>query len=477
MTRIDTSEMIRKNQQDYIDTYTSMNWLTPQKADAATRYREELIRDIFDTHPRGPGWQFSETKLFTHSISPGCNLCGNGEWSCLFINGICNANCFYCPSSQKKPGQPMTSTIEFSNAQDYAEYVRQFQIKGVSFSGGEPLMTFDKVLLFLKTLRSKVSHPLYIWMYTNGLLLTEDKLSALRDNGLDEIRIDISANHYHLDALKKAVGVIPCVTVEIPAIPEDMAITKQVIKELHASGANHLNLHQLRCTPFNVHKFINRSYTFLHGPGITILETEAAALELIKFSLDQNISLPINYCSFTYRHQFQKAGAQKRNARLIKAPHEDVTATGHIRTMSLYGEKEQIGSLHRHLLSKGLDTSLWKQSSACDQLFFNEQLWPFLDLTGLRLKISYSGTSLKSAVSFRHSYKELALSRKKKVVIERQVLQPGIRLEEEQIHQFGRLFIPECPGKLPETQGTLPGHVLSEIQAFESFIPGLTPYY
>ena len=49
-------------------------------------------------------------------------------------------------------------------------------------------MTFDRVMLFLKTLRSKVPHPSYLWMYTNGLLVTEDKLKALRDNGLDEIR-------------------------------------------------------------------------------------------------------------------------------------------------------------------------------------------------------------------------------------------------------------------------------------------------
>ena len=171
MTILDIPGLIRRTRLDYSDSYESMNWLTPETAETASRLRESLINDIFDTHPSGPGWQFSGTKLFTHGISPGCTLCGKGDWSCLFINGVCNAKCFYCPSAQKEKGQPITNTLEFSNPRDYADYVRIFNIKGVSFSGGEPFMTFDRVMLFLKTLRSKVSHPLYIWIYTNGLLI------------------------------------------------------------------------------------------------------------------------------------------------------------------------------------------------------------------------------------------------------------------------------------------------------------------
>lgn len=475
MTTINIPELIRLTRQEYSDSYESMNWLTPETTETAARLRESLINGIF-AHPAGPGWRFSETKLFTHAISPGCELCGQGDWSCLFINGICNARCFYCPSSQDEKGPPMTSTLEFNDPRDYADYVKRFNIKGVSFSGGEPLMTFDRVLLFLKTLRSRVSQPLYIWMYTNGLLVTEDKLKALRDNGLDEIRFDISANHYHLDALKKAVGVIPCVTVEIPAIPEDLEQTKQVIRQLHQEGVNHLNLHQLRCTPFNRDRLIKRAYTFLHGPRVTVLETELAALELIRYSLDQNIALPVNYCAFTYRHQFQRAGAHRRNCLLIKAGHEDVTSTGHIRTLSVNGESENIGAIHQRFLSEKIDPSLWRISKACDQLFFNAGLWPLIDFSAVRLKVTYSGTALKTSVSFRHPFKEIVLNKKKKVVVERHTKQPGLWLEGEQIHQFGHTFI------LPEVDhspvaASLPQDLLNEIKLFESFSPGLAEYY
>lgn len=475
MTTLDIPELIRKTQVDYADSYESMNWLTPETADKASRMRESLIEEIF-AHSQGPGWQFSGTKLFTHGISPGCTLCGKGDWSCLFINGVCNAQCFYCPSTQKEKGQPMTSTLEFSNPRDYADYVRLFNIKGVSFSGGEPFLTLDRVLLFLKTLRSKVSHPLYIWMYTNGLLTTEDKLKGLRDNGLDEIRFDISANHYNLDALKKAIGIIPRVTVEIPAIPEDLEQTQQVIKELYELGVDHLNLHQLRCTTFNRTRLAQRGYTFLHGPGVTVLETELTALKLIRYSLEQKIALPINYCSFTFRNQFQRAGAGARNALQIKTPHEEITPTGHIRTMSVNGSKESIGSIHQQLVSKNIDPSLWQLSKACDQLFFTTDLWPLIDFSNLRLKVTHSKTSLKPSVSFRSPFKEVALNKKKKVVVERHTQQPGIWFEGEQIHDFAREFIHQDKD-LPLVSGRMRQNPMDGLRHFETFRPGLAEYF
>ena len=475
MTKLDSPELIRQTRPVYSDDNDAMNWLTPETADTASRLRQSLLSEIFETN--GPGWQFSGTKLFTHDISPGCSLCGKGDWSCLFINGICNARCFYCPSAQKEKGRPMTSTLEFDTPRDYADYVRQFNIKGVSFSGGEPFLTFDRVLLFLKTLRSKVSHPLYIWMYTNGLLVTQDKLKALRDNGLDEIRFDLSADHYHLDGLKKALGIIPRVTVEIPAIPEDLELTKQVIQQLHDLGVNHLNLHQLRCTPFNRERLVKRGYTFLHGPGVTVLETELTALELIRYSLEKKISLPINYCSFTFRSQFQRAGAGKRNALKIKAAHEDVTPTGHIRTMSVNGSKESVGSLHQHLVARKVDPALWQLSKTSDQLFFTADLWPLIDFTDTRLKVSYSGTALKSSVSFKHPFKEVALNKKKKVVVERQTLNQGLWFEGDQIPEFGHRFVQpdiSMPRQRPETP---PSGSMEEALAYESFRQGLGDYF
>ena len=476
MAQIDTGNTLHRIREEYADAYDTMTWLTPEKAALAARTRDALIHDIFNHAGNGPEWRFAETKLTTHGISPGCRFCGQGGWSCLFINGICNARCFYCPSAQDQKGHPMTSTLEFQTPEEYVAYVEKFDIQAVSFSGGEPLMTFDRVLQYLKALREKISRPLYIWMYTNGLLVTEDNLKILAENGLDEIRFDISANQYRLDALKKAVGVIPHVTVEIPAIPEDLVNTRQVIRQLYDEGVNFLNLHQLRCTPFNLPKLIQRGYTFLHGPKVTVLDTELTALELIRYTLDQKIALPVNYCSFTFRHQFQRAGALKRNARLIKASHQGITATGHIRTLGIFGEPAAVLRVQEHLQAAETDTSLWDVSRKGDRLLFHETLWPKIDFNGLTLEVSYTASSVKSHVSFRHAFKEIPLNHKKKVIIEKYPAHPVIRLAGDRIIQFGRRFIGTQTNQENGTKET-EKEMFKEIKRFEIFSSGLAPYY
>lgn len=478
----DLSEIIDRNRREYAEAYESMNWPTPQSARQAMARRQSLLNEIF-THPSGKaGWLFENTKPFIHDISPGCSLCGNGGWSCLFINNICNARCFYCPSTQADKSRPMTNALEFTHPGDYADYVRLFDIGGVSFSGGEPFMTFDRVLLFLKTLRSRISRPLYIWMYTNGILAAPDKLKALRDEGLDELRFDISAHNYRLDTLKSAVAVIPRVTVEIPAIPEDLEQTRALLPILQQEGVRHLNLHQIRCTHHNRPRLMERQYTFLHGPAVTILETELTALELILHALNKEIDLPINYCSFTYRHQFQKAAAMKRSARFIAAAHEDITAPGFIRTLSVHGAPERIQEVRQTLSARNVEPSLWQQTGPGSPLFFHPHLWSCIDFSGLCLTITYSRTAMKPSVSFRHAFKKVPLSRKRTVILERQAEEPAFRLENEDIRWFGNRYIsPRDPSSTAADNGfhqDLPDSEKAErINAFECFRPGLSAYF
>ncbi|MDZ7777523.1 MAG: hypothetical protein U5L09_18885 [Bacteroidales bacterium] len=53
---------------------------------------------------------------------------------------------------------------------------------------------------------------------------------------------------------------------EIPAIPEDYEMMKDLMKEMKEAGVTFLNLHQIRVTDFNYPKLKARGYTILHGP-------------------------------------------------------------------------------------------------------------------------------------------------------------------------------------------------------------------
>jgi pyruvate formate-lyase activating enzyme-like uncharacterized protein len=325
--------LIDSNRLEYGNLYDLLTFASSDQLAAADTERRELLLWL-EQHAR---FGYSGTKVDCNSLSPGCRHCGDGGWSCLFVNGRCNVNCYYCPTAQNDDGPPVTNGLAFTDPEEYADYVTTLGFSGVSISGGEPLMTPDLTLSFLQALRRRCGDSIHLWLYTNGTLLTPDLCSRLRDGGLDEIRFDLGAVRYNLKKLHLAIGCIPTVTVEIPAVPEDEELLKLKMVEMAAVGVKHLNLHHLRLTPHNFGPMTERGHTFLHGEKVTILESELSALRMVRFGLEHGIPLPVNYCSFIYKRRFQRAASRRRAARLIRRSGETVTEPGFLRTLSETG--------------------------------------------------------------------------------------------------------------------------------------------
>ncbi|HEX2770374.1 MAG TPA: radical SAM protein [Geobacteraceae bacterium] len=325
--------LIESNRREYGRLYDLLTFAGPEQLAAAGAERKELLHWLDQRACFG----YAGTKVDCSGLSPGCRRCGDGGWSCLFINGRCNGRCFYCPTAQDDDGPPVTNGLAFTSPEDYAAYVAALGFSGISVSGGEPLMTPDLTLAYLSAIRKRCGDDVHLWLYTNGTLLTPDLCSRLRDAGLDEIRFDLGAVRYQLKKLRLAVGCIPTVTVEIPAVPEDEELLKRKMDEMAETGVNHLNLHQMRLTPYNFGPLTERSYTFLHGEKVTVLESELCALRMVRFGLAQGIPLPVNYCSFPYKRRFQHAAARRRAALTVCVSGEVVTEPGYLRTLTATG--------------------------------------------------------------------------------------------------------------------------------------------
>ncbi len=325
--------LIDANCHEYGSRYSLLSFASPEQLTAATAEREKLLQWL----ALHASFGYAGTKVNCNGLSPGCQRCGDGSWSCLFINGRCNGRCFYCPTPQDDDGPPVTNGLAFSSPEEYAAYVAMLGFKGVSISGGEPLLTPDLTLAYLKAVRNRCGDDVHLWLYTNGTMLTADICSRLRDAGLSEIRFDLGAVRYNLKKLRLAAGCIPKITVEIPAVPEDEELLKLKMLEMVESGVNHLNLHQMRLTPHNFGPLTERGYTFLHGEKVTVLESELSALRIVRYGLENEIPLPVNYCSFAYKRRFQHAAARRRAAINICKSGEVVTEPGYLRTLSETG--------------------------------------------------------------------------------------------------------------------------------------------
>jgi hypothetical protein len=114
--------------------------------------------------------------------------------------------------------------------------------------------------------------------------------------------------------------------------------------ELTAAGVSHLNLHQLRLTPHNARHLLEHDYTYIHGPKVTVLESELCALKLVAHAAAHRLELAVNYCSFVYKYRFQAAASRGRFGVLLLENGELLTDSGYIRTPATAGAVAGSGS-------------------------------------------------------------------------------------------------------------------------------------
>lgn len=319
------NELINRNKQEFSGNL-SVNWLNLYTVHKVQDQRNSLCEDV--------SWLFKKTKPYYNKISPGCQICGDGKWSCLFITNQCNASCFYCPTSQNNDEIPGTQNLTFETPEAYAEYINYFEFSGVSFSGGEPFLFFEKTLSYLKALREMCSPNLYIWIYTNGILVNDDKLKQLAELGLNEIRFDIGATNYNISNLKNAAKYIPNVSVEIPAVPEEFDTIINLLPELIKSGVSNLNLHQMRLTKYNYNELSKKAYTYIPAERPLVLESEICALKIMQFARNAKLEIGINYCSFHFKNRFQKAGYRKVTLNKLADKDAIITENGYLRVLT-----------------------------------------------------------------------------------------------------------------------------------------------
>ena len=425
--------------------YSNMKWLTKEEAKVVNKQRDELLNSLSNR----VNYIFQGSKVYTGALSPGCLKCVDGTWSCMYIGGRCTANCFYCLryGKQKERRSLTHEGIEFDNPKNYVDYLAKFNFKGAAFSGGEPLLVLDKLLVYIKAVREKFGQKIYIWMYTNGDLITESVLQKLKEAGLDEIRFNISARNYDLGHAELAVNYIKTVSVEIPAVPADYEIAKKSLAKMQKIGIKHLNIHQLISSESNCGNYIDRGYTFLKQANAPILESEITALKLLKYAVDRKLSLPINYCTCAYRNRTTGRGKRARRAHLVKSDFEELTDALYIRQLSIQDSPRNIRKIAGILSKTASRDNLWLLNDTNTEIFIHSSLLKYVNFANHGLTLRYFNPQLKARRDANETGYEVELNPHVKVYIEKRRIFQYEFTTEKAIGAFRKLFIQKTPQK------------------------------
>ncbi len=287
-------------------------------------------------------------------ISPGCELCRSGQWDCFFVTPKCNLNCEFC-LSQRDLLEDFQGSNWGNDLQENINYYQAYDIQGISFSGGEPLLK-QKDLINWVELGHKDPHITHIWLYTNGLLLNQEVLETLVQSGLHEIRVNAAATGYQhphvMEMLHLASKYFNWVTVEIPLIPDQSSQLLRAIPLWVDAGVQILNIHELLFEPgSNAEKLTGeRIEIYLPDGHHTAISPESDTIALKVFSEITRNHLPIsvNYCSTVGKWR-QLTARREVFLSEVKEPYETYLGYGVLESFFII-EKDQAEPISSQLV-------------------------------------------------------------------------------------------------------------------------------
>ncbi|MBI2130813.1 radical SAM protein [Candidatus Woesearchaeota archaeon] len=294
--------------------------------------------------------QIKSTPYFSKKIGmlpAGCRMCVKGEKLVLFITGVCNVGCFYCPLSDNRKSKDVVFANEWDTRIEGHKFgqeqidilVREAELcgaKGAGITGGDPLLVAERTATTIRELKKRFGRGFHIHLYTTLRNVTAEKLSMLCDAGLDEIRFHpVIWDNSQWNRIALARKFQWAVGVEIPAIPGYGEGARKLIDFLDGR-IDFLNLNELEISDNNSSRLSGMGYITKNRLSYAIKGSESAALGLMRYCRSKGCSFDVHYCTSKLKDAIQMARRIKRRAKNIAFPFDTITKEGMISRGSIY---------------------------------------------------------------------------------------------------------------------------------------------
>jgi uncharacterized protein len=297
-----------------------------------------------------------KTKYYSYKagvLADGCKKCVRGEKLVLFVTGLCSQRCLFCPVSDRKLYQDVVYANErpLKNSDDVKDIIAEAEVSlatGAGITGGDPLMKLERTVSYIKLLKKHFGKKFHIHLYTPLNLVTLQRLNALNNAGLDEIRFHPELGRKNQwERILLARNYSWQVGVEVPMIPGKKEELKELVDFIDGK-VDFLNLNELELADNKVWRNTKGIVTRDHL-SYAIKGSDELARELLRYSAKKGIRT--HYCTCKLKDRVQLARRVYRRGKNIRRITDRMTNEGMLVRGAIYSSDLKPGfSYHRRIL-------------------------------------------------------------------------------------------------------------------------------
>jgi pyruvate formate-lyase activating enzyme-like uncharacterized protein len=271
--------------------------------------------------------------VYTGDLPLGCTMCAKGAKMVLFVSGICDAKCFYCPISEPKKMKDVMYADEMPlrNMKDAIYEAKMIQATGTGITGGDPLKFFDRTAEYIKILKEEFGDGHHIHLYT--ISGSKQAIETVGKAGLDEIRFhppeeiwNVMDKSIFKDRIKWSRDMGMNVGIEVPSLPGREEDTRNLIDFCRKMDLDFINLNELEFSETNYGNLLGRNYSIKNDVESGAKGSQQQAIKMVK----ENPDFTVHYCSASFKDGVQLKNRLKRRAKNVARPIDVVTAEGTI---------------------------------------------------------------------------------------------------------------------------------------------------
>ncbi|MHA1983290.1 MAG: radical SAM protein [Candidatus Hodarchaeales archaeon] len=288
----------------------------------------------------------------TGALSPGCKACQHGRSTVIFVTGLCNATCFYCPVGLTRmfKTQAYANEKPLNTLEELIQEVKVCKSRAASLTGGDPLIEAEKCFEYAQQLKKEFGPDFYIHLYTPGREGTSvifEKLSGV----VDEIRFH-PKHPEDVKNIELAMKYRWNVGIEIPATPgilntkffqdyikEYAEKSKQFKKEFVFININELEISERNFTKLLKRKFISEQSQ--PDVGISVNGSNEEAHKIIDYISANYPLISVHFCPAGQKDGIQLPNRLLHRAHSVMLPSdlliEDWTESGSSRGLLIRG--------------------------------------------------------------------------------------------------------------------------------------------